>query len=222
MKKNKLIQDNRGFSLVELIVVVLITGILMLAIMTFLSSSRSMYQTVSTSATLQEEALTTERVISEYLMEASDYNFSNTNVSVGTTVTDIFWIKAKENEATSSDPSKQYSIYYFVLDKASGKLKYYKDKYNENHLIDASGNVINTNKLKDECFGTKEKYSVVANYVKSISVSTISRADRKNLICMTITYNYAGKDFVSNITAVTRNEKDPDAVTTPSDTPDET
>ncbi len=218
--KNKLINDNKGFSLVELIVVVLITGILMLAIMTFLSSSRSMYQTVSTSATLQEESLTAERVISEYLMEASDYSFANKNVSVGSAMTDIFWIKAKENEETSDDPDKQYSIYYFVLDKTSGKLKYYKDKYNENHLIDASGNVVNTTKLNAECFGTKEKYSVIANYIKSISVSTIERADRKNLICMTITYNYAGKDFVSNITAVTRNEKDKEAVETPPEDPE--
>ena len=69
-KKNVYKINNKGLSLIELIVSVLITGILMTAVAMFISTSRNVYMTVNKSATLQEESLTVERVVSEYLMEA--------------------------------------------------------------------------------------------------------------------------------------------------------
>ncbi len=116
MKVKNIMNDNKGFSLVELIVTVLITAILMIAVVAFISSSRTMYQTVNTSATLQEEAITAERVFTEAFMEAKTYKYQ-ANVSLATgSVTDVLWIKAKENAPISGDTNTDDSVYFYVID----------------------------------------------------------------------------------------------------------
>lgn len=219
MKVKKVMNDNKGFSLVELIVTVLITAILMIAVIAFISSSRTMYQTVNTSATLQEEAITAERVFTEAFMEAKTYKYQ-ANVSLATgSVTDVLWIKAKENAPISGDTNTDDSVYCYVIDKTAGEIRYYKDLHNTTGMI--SGDALTTegiNKLKSECFGTVAKYRVVSKNVKSVAVNTIPRADGTDLVCMEIVFEYMGKEYTENITVVTRNLTHAPTVATP--TPD--
>lgn len=151
--KTKVIMNNKGFSLVELIVVVLVTSILMFGVMTFMTTSRKAYEAVNTSARLQEEALTVERVLSEFIMEAKpgydsagsqlseafgyDANFTFT-ATIGTETksrtTDVFWINAKENKYDPegvSGTSSADALYLFVLDHGDQKLRYSKIETNE-------------------------------------------------------------------------------------------
>ena len=203
----KIYQDNKGFSLVELIVTVLITAILMLAVTMFISTSRSAYQTVNTSATLQEEAMTVERVFSESLMEAKAYGLE-TGISFssgGETITaDILWTKAKENDQVSV--TEDDSIYCFLLDKSAHQIRYYKDIGDATGMI--SGGHLTTagkTKLESECFGANTKYSLIADHVESMTMNIISRPDGTDLVVMQVDYEYMGKTYISNLTTVTRN-----------------
>ena len=198
MKNNRLLNDNKGFSLVELIVTVLITAILMIAVIAFISSSRTVYQSINTSATLQEEAITAERVFTEAFMEAKAYKLETLS-----TTADVIWIQAKENENVSGDKD---SLYCFVIDKSVGEIRYYKGAHKAPDMI--SGGSLNSTAratLNTECFGTNAKYCVVSKYVKSVNLTTVPRADGTDLVCIEIVFEYVGKEYTENITVVTRN-----------------
>ena len=216
---NKIINDNKGFSLVELIVTVLITAILMLAVVAFISSSRTMYQTVNRSATLQEEAITAERVFTEAFMEAKEYKREiGVDLSAGVD-TDVIWIRARENEdPTSTDDS----IYCFVIDKTANQIRYYKDSDVTDMIVGGSLSNDGKDKLKTACFGNNAKYCVISKNVKSVDLKSISRSDGKDLVCMEIIFEYSSKEYTENITVVTRNLTHTPAVTTsPSPEPSE-
>ena len=216
MMGKKLIDDNKGFSLVELIVTVLITAILMIAVVAFISSSRAMYQTVNTSATLQEEAITAERVFTEAFMEAKAYKFE-TGVNLYSGVdTDVIWTQSRENNPASGDTNPDDSIYCFVVDKTNNEIRYYKDLHNVTGMI-SGGNLTTEgkNKLTAECFGTNAKYSVISKNVKSVDVDTIPRSDGTDLVCLEILFEYVGKEYTENITVVTRNLTHAPTIPTP-------
>jgi prepilin-type N-terminal cleavage/methylation domain-containing protein len=203
MKKKRIVPDNRGFSFVELIVVVLITGILMLAVVAFISTSRSAYQTVNTSATLQEEAISVERVLTEFIREAKECGYEE-NISANL---DVFWIKARENELTGTELTvRPDSVYFFVLDKANEKMLYYKGEVS---MIDGSGKITSAGKttIADECTGEKAKYCLLGNHVSYMKPKKYMRSDGSELICLDVTYNYMGKEYKSTITAATRNKE---------------
>ena len=202
MKNKRLINDNKGFSLVELIVTVLITAILMIAVVAFISSSRTMYQNVNTSATLQEEAITAERVFTEAFMEAKAYKLETLSSAA-----DVIWIQAEESEIISGDTDTADSVYCFVIDKTVGEIRYYKGRHKVTQMIGGTGSLTTEGKttLNTECFGANAKYSVVSKNVKSVSLSTVPRADGTDLVCMEIVFEYVGKEYTENITVVTRN-----------------
>ncbi|MCR5205806.1 MAG: prepilin-type N-terminal cleavage/methylation domain-containing protein [Lachnospiraceae bacterium] len=202
MKIKSIKDNNAGFSLIELIVSVLITGILMMAVGLFMSTSRTAYQTVSTSAKLQEEAMTVERVMSEYIKEAQKYGLDEGLVISGTEV-DVFWVKAKENEGTSIAPS----VYFFVHDKTKKNIRYYKGE--EADVEETTGTVTTGGiaHLATGVFGASEKYSLVASNVESMEKkSFVQRADGTDLICLKLTYSYLDKTYSDTLTAVTRNK----------------
>ncbi len=206
--------DNRGLSLIELIVTVLITSILMLAVSLFVSTSRSAYQTVNTSATLQEESMTVERVVSEILMEAQNYQLIK-DKEYDDHDYDVLWVRALDNES----PSSGYSVYFLVFDKTDNQLRYCKG--NETTLVETSpastpaisktytiSSVEGYNKIHSECFGTNKKYSLVADHITQFEIkSIVHRPDESgDLITFECKYEYMGKEYNSNIAAVTRNK----------------
>ena len=217
--KKRMIINNKGFSLVELIVTVLVTAILMLGVIAFVGSSRTAYQVVNTSATLQEESMTVERVLSEMIMEAKSYGFDE-DVSVGSKTVDVFWVTAVNNEAASGD-----CVYFFVFDESDNKLRYCKGtnptdcvmKADKDSVLTAGSTLIN-----NQCYGSKQKFSLVAEHVTSFSMvkPSVERADGKDLVILNISFEYLGKTNTNTITAVTRN-KNRIVTPTPSDDEDE-
>ena len=63
--------NNKGFSLVEMIVSVLISAILTLALAAFMMTSRAAFMKVAAGSKLQEEALAAENFMNEIFMEAT-------------------------------------------------------------------------------------------------------------------------------------------------------
>lgn len=206
MSDRHLINDDKGFSLVELIVTVLVTAILMLGVVAFISSSRAAYQTVSTSAILQEETMTVERVLSEMIMEAKSYGFDeNVDLGGGKTVK-VFWVTAKNNEAGTGD-----CVYFFVLDTADNKLRYCKGSHPTDCVVKADTNsVLNPgiNLINNQCYGTKQKFSLIAEHITDMSMvkPSIEKADGTDLVVLNLSFEYLGKTNNNTITAVTRNK----------------
>ncbi len=207
---NKIYKDNKGFSLVELIVAVLITGILMLAVGLFMSTTRNTYSIVGTSAKLQEESLTAEKVISEFLKEAKAYGIKS---NLGRTVTgfsgdqDLLWIVAKNYLNPSED-----SCYLFVLEKPSdgtpGKLRFNQAPAS---IVNLSTKVISEADLTTYVDNQmiNNKYKLVANCMVSMEDKSgfTDSETGKDLILLTCTYKYNNTVFTSNVSAVSRNIK---------------
>ncbi len=72
-ERKKIIASDDGFSLVELIVSVLVSGIVMLAVMGFLTSGLRHYRNVNSETLLQMESQMTELFITELMQESSSF-----------------------------------------------------------------------------------------------------------------------------------------------------
>lgn len=72
-ERKKGIASNGGFSLVELIVSILVSGVVMLAVMGFLTSGLRHYRNVNSEVMLQMESQMTELFITELIQESSDF-----------------------------------------------------------------------------------------------------------------------------------------------------
>ena len=215
--------NDQGFSLVELIVAVLITGIMFLAVSSFLGVSRTTYARVSKSTSLQEESLTLERVLSETLKEAVKIGtVRNASAKLGKDC-DILWVSTVLNDNTvtknadgSDIQTGKYVTYFFVLDKEAKEVRYC---YNQD-VIDDTGAITDAGYtvIKNKCLGTDKKYWFVAKHVKSMfypladdgtgdAIKKIARDDGTYLICLDLEYSYSGTDTdqSNTLTVVTRN-----------------
>ncbi len=204
-KMNSMIKNNKGFSLIELIVTVLITSILMLGVIAFMSTSRSAYQNVNISSTLQEESLTVKRVLTEYLMESKAYGLQK-NVTIDGNLKDVLWIVARETE----DNTYINKAYFFVIDPVDKKIRFCKGNSNlvnpdvlESLSADAPEYILNN------CYNDGGKYSVVAEHVQSLTLTkSEKRPDNSYLVCIKLKYQYPegnGREFYDEIAVVTRN-----------------
>lgn len=72
-RKQKKMSSNRGYSLIELIVTVLISSIIVVAVVGFLSTGLRHYRNVNSEALLQMESQVTELFITELFQEAEDF-----------------------------------------------------------------------------------------------------------------------------------------------------
>ncbi|MDD5901657.1 MAG: prepilin-type N-terminal cleavage/methylation domain-containing protein [Lachnospiraceae bacterium] len=66
-------RSNRGYSLIELIVTVLISSVVMLAVVGFLTTGLNHYRSVNSETLLQMESQMTELFLTELFQEATDF-----------------------------------------------------------------------------------------------------------------------------------------------------
>lgn len=110
MKKTNLLKENRGLSLVELVVTILMMGLISLMLATFISSSRRNYTNLSTEVQLQNEAQFAMSYIGDVAVEAEEFSPME-SFHDGRTTLDAFCIKAPDS-ATKIVSMKDY--YYFI------------------------------------------------------------------------------------------------------------
>lgn len=107
-KEQKYSASNGGYSLVELIVTILISGVVMLAVMGFLTSGLNHYRNVNSETLLQMESQMTELFVTELIQESTDFQMVDSadfpaggNVSKALEVTkgtDIYMLALIGNE----------------------------------------------------------------------------------------------------------------------------
>ena len=205
--------DNKGFTLIEMLVSVLITGLMMLGVATFVSSSRMSFSKVNTSVSLQEEASTTVKFLNEIVIESKEWGQITTTYSSGSDSSEMYvlWLRALDNE--SSDASDREECMYFIIwEKANDCIRYkkveigtgtgqfdkatYLGKANDERVA-----YIN-NLLADAYF---DDYSLVSRYVDSVSLTQDMNNPKKFSIKLLFMFN--GETYSANVNSVARNDK---------------
>lgn len=160
----RLKQNNKGFSLVELVVAAGILGVISLTVITVMSASSTSYQKSSTEATLQSEAQVVANAISDRLIDCNkniDYNTEVLNTVDGLTA-DTFGDRASGSVLQIVNNDKKYmllfnqdekELYYLEANKVGNAFPKYdyssrevlasnvhdfvvnKDRYDKEHII---------------------------------------------------------------------------------------
>lgn len=114
-------KDQRGFSLVELIVTILIMSVVMLAAAGFLITSTNSYRVSNIEIKLQMEAQTALAQLTDILMEAQSYQVK---------------LKAGEETAEGLTVVTAEHSYHFRLDEEKNQLLYGVDQREESLLAE--------------------------------------------------------------------------------------
>ncbi len=216
--KRAMIYGNKGYSLVELIVSILIMSVITGVIVVLISSSQRTYNEVNRDAVVQGETEMIRNYIGEIALEAfSCGQFGDPDPSVA--ADNCIWFLAPDNKTGSND--KYY--YFFLLEKANHVLRYGRYKQMNgadfnNILIGSDGKIFGTgfNYLKlledttNEDIDHKktaiagDDYKLLAEHIDQISLSADAAT---GLITITVKMNYDGAGVTRNIVLSGRNTK---------------
>lgn len=222
MMENRHLIDDNGFSLVEMIVSILVTAIIMFGVGVFISTTRGTYQMVSTSAKLQEESISMQNLVSELVMEATNYGTKQYNNLVcvnglGESFEgDVYvqCIEAKDNEQSSKIAPKCYYLFIFSKKKGeeTGTIHYSKIADTDDcskvaisaaHTLSFTDSTVE-NKYIEKAIANR--YTLVADCVKDMRFTCSTAQTNGYLIHMESTYSFMDTDFVSDINLLTRNK----------------
>ncbi len=202
--------DNKGFTLIEMLVSVLITGLLMLGVSTFMTSSRVSYSRVNTSVSLQEEAGTTVKFLNEIIMESKEWDIvelSHTNPND----VKVIWFRALDNEEGVLDAdSRTECIYFIIWEKETKCIRYKKvaigdesDEFNRlSYAGDDEDHSYLTGLISSALF---DDYSLISRYAESISINR--DGDNLKKYSISIIFKYNGEEYVANVNSISRNDK---------------
>lgn len=109
--------NNKGYTLVELIVTILITGIVATIITMFISASRTIYQEVKEEAVLQQEAQLAGSYIGDIAIEA--FQCTTGAFSIGSENYKVLTMKAPDPEYVSGT---QFNYYFIILWEESSQI----------------------------------------------------------------------------------------------------
>lgn len=120
-KKCKL--NNKGVTLIELVVVILMMGLISMMLVVFVSTSRVSYQSVSTEIQLQDEASFAMSYIEEIAVEAKycSPEVKTVNFEDGSSM-DVFYILAPDTETVITSEKNYY--YFIALERETGTLRF--------------------------------------------------------------------------------------------------
>jgi len=202
--------DNKGFTLIEMLISVLITGLMMLGVSAFMSSSRMSYSKVNTSVSLQEEAGTTVKFLNEIVIESKEWGFlQDINYTSGTqtSLIDVIWFRALDNESALAS-NRDECVYFIIWEKATKCIRYKKVSIGTGtgefdktaYLANPKTYVVGL--ISDSFF---DDYSLVSRYAESVSVTR----DANNLkrYSISITFKFNGEEYVANVNSVSRNDQ---------------
>lgn len=216
--KNQML-DDKGFSLVELIVSILIMSIMTGIIVMLISTSRTLYSNVNTEAVVQTETEAIRSFIGELALEAracDSGSFTVTNAE-GENHTDYYvWFLAPNNDVEDEGTSSDYYYYFLLRESDTNIVRYgrYSEKikvgseikYNPVLLQGADtvfGGTYSFATLLETNAATKiydENYSLLAEHVTAMNCSTSN-----GLITVNLTLTYNGVSYPKTLVFAGRN-----------------
>lgn len=202
--------NNAGFSLIELVVVVLLGAVVALMVAGFIEASRSTYQKVDEDSQLQTEAQAASALMREVAGTAMDAGWSiggsSSNGAAGYDITGglnsnkgVIWFEGYDYENPASDAHR---IYVFALDDTE-VMRY--AVYNKSDITTGANLVtrINTDLLD---YSTNARYALLAEYMTSFAVSKQSGGDG-TLFSITLDFEYRGHVYDTTLKVLARNMK---------------
>jgi prepilin-type N-terminal cleavage/methylation domain-containing protein len=204
--------NNKGYTLVELVVTILITGMIVTIIAVFISASRTSYEEINKEAVLQQEAQMAGSYIGDIAIEASEC--STDSFTVGSITYKVLCIKAPDPEYTTGT---LYDYYFIILwEPDTQVLRFCKVKDDavlqgdgtysipegviffpsttkldyKAMLYDDGGLKINGQKI----YGNNR--ALLARYVTGMNVEFIDIAKDKKLTKITFHLRYHDRDYI--------------------------
>lgn len=209
MKKNKLIKDNRGFSLVELIVTLLVSSFVILAASFFLTASLSTFNRNNTEVSLQMESQIAMNLIENLTVEASsccyypDFEYTVTDGENEESATcPVFAIGTSDGSTTT--------LYLVILKEKTHQLLLIKqtkavaDTPNYVNVVDD----LNPSSVKDLVSAeiASKRPHLLANYVTDFTVTPSEvKTDTDELVQLVIKLSYMDKTYDSSSNISLRN-----------------
>ncbi len=204
--------NNAGFSLVELIVAMLITSVVSLSVMAFVSLSTREYTTTNSEVGIQVESSAAEDFITKTLREATDYKFITNGQYKSIALDGTETMVAFDNPilfvrgAEVSKGSYKYTMFVCYADE---KALLYKTEVTSNkNTFYADDGTIDTSKLCGIANTMVSNYKsyFLADHVESISVAEVTRdlsaapttyvsKDDNKVVKVTMSYKYGSKSF---------------------------
>lgn len=210
-------KKNEGYTLVELIVTILITGMIVTIIMMFISLSRTSYDEVKKEAVLQDESNMASSYIGDIAIEASACD--SEAFALGGNQYKVLSIKAPDPEYQTGD---RYSYYFIILwEETTQMLRFCKVKDDaivgpNGFLTAPTGSQLiflpNTNHLDYKAMLAADALNVIGNnrallakYVKEMDVILPDVSANRNITKITFHFQYRDKDFILSKNVAGRN-----------------
>ncbi len=197
---NKLHKDNKGLSLVELIVTVLLMAGISGMIVMFISSSRTNYEFISTESTLQGEAQAATGFIYDVLLEAEDVTFYGADGTLAASSVDadsatgtVKVIAAKTGE----------NVNVVLYDMTNQKLLY--RTVSAGAVAAPSSSAITVLKAGPSLLN--DKHALLAEYVTNLDFKKLPSGAAITYSNVNLEFEYAGRQYKTSIDVRGRNAK---------------
>ncbi len=179
-------RNNKGYSLVELIVAMLVTSVIMLAVVSFISTAMNSYRRTNADAAIQVEAQIAANTLSDIIISSTKCSFEEATVS-GVNCS-LFTVQNNEG------------YYIIILDKQDDKIRLKKFGNDEVELDFATGEL--DSKATAERYGmTGNDKMLLASYAKDIGLYGLDTS----LVQLELSFEFDGKSYVGNYMINRRN-----------------
>ncbi len=202
----KLNKDNRGLSLVELIVTVLLMAGISGMIVMFISTSRANYEIISTESTLQTEAQAATGFIYDILIEAEDVNFYGGDSAVAASAVGGGDADGDVKILTAKTGDKVNVVLYEVNNK---KLRYGTLDIAEVEGVSTSAITALKSRADAGAPLMGDKYALLAEYVTGLDYAKLELPSGAAISYSNVNleFEYAGRQYKTSIDVNSRNTK---------------
>lgn len=206
----RLEKSNKGFTLIELIVTILIMSIMAGAVTLFFNAARNSYGAVHEEVTMQTEADIAMNFIDDIAQGAVSYRYDeNIAISDGAEIHEFTILTIEIYE-----PDPYY--YFFVHAKDFKEMRFYKVKSGETNPAKLAwvegattgliSNIdINKTLKNNGIFNKANQRCFVAGYVTNFTANIPDDVNKKGLLCIKIDLEYGNSTFSSSKNIASRN-----------------
>ena len=175
-------QDNKGYTLIELIVTLLVSSVVALATVGFWAVATKNYRLANAEVTLQLESQVTTNQISELIIESKAVAFETTAGREGGEAYKILAITGTEDGTDC--------VYYFVLNHNKNELLFAKDT----DMTKTPSDIIT------QCLNSQE--ALLSRYITDLEITQIGTT----LYQLTLSFQFDGRTFISSTNITSRND----------------